>query len=254
MENENLHNICNLNANDKELEAYKQLVKLRDYSPIPDSEVLANEGLFLTRSSIGRMLFLHDLYKKTINTHGSIMEFGVRWGQNMAYFTSFRSMYEPYNLSREVIGFDTFEGFPSVSKEDGTANVVEVGSYTVGDNYEKYLGKLLDTHEALAPRANKKKYKLIKGDVMDTLPEYLKKHPETIISLVYFDLDLYEPTKKSLELLKPHLAKNSIIAFDQLCLGDFPGETIALKEVFDLNSIEIHRSEFSPQQSYIIFK
>jgi hypothetical protein len=56
------------------------------------------------------------------------MEFGVRWGQNMALFTSFRNIYEPYNVSRKIIGFDTFAGFPSISEQDGVAETVQVGA------------------------------------------------------------------------------------------------------------------------------
>jgi hypothetical protein len=36
----------------------------------------------------------------------------------MALFTTLRNIYEPYNMSRKIIGFDTFEGFPSVSPQD----------------------------------------------------------------------------------------------------------------------------------------
>ena len=31
------------------------------------------------------------------------MEFGVRWGQNLALFESFRGIYEPYNYSVELL-------------------------------------------------------------------------------------------------------------------------------------------------------
>ena len=53
----------------------------------------------------------HELYQKILNVHGVVIEFGTRWGQNLALFESFRGMYEPYNHFRKIIGFDTFEGF-----------------------------------------------------------------------------------------------------------------------------------------------
>ena len=53
------------------------------------------------------------------------MEFGVRWGRNMSLYTSLRHIYEPYNSSREIIGFDTFEGFPSVDPKDGNSDFVK---------------------------------------------------------------------------------------------------------------------------------
>jgi hypothetical protein len=180
------------------------------------------------------------------------MEFGVRWGQNMALFTTFRGIHEPYNLSRKIIGFDTFTGFPSVTPQDGSSHTAQVGALSVTPGYETHLEQLLLAHEQLGPRSHIKKHELIKGDVTETLPAYLTNHPETIIALAYFDLDLYEPTKKCLELIRPHLAKNSIVGFDELVFEEFPGETLALKEAWGITNFEIIRDPISPQQSYLV--
>ena len=195
---------------------------------------------------------MHTLYLKALTTHGVMVEFGVRWGQNMVLLTTFRNIYEPYNLSRKIIGFDTFEGFPSVSAQDGSSHAAQVGGLSVTPDYETYLEELLSTHEQLGPRSHIKKHELVKGDVMQTLPAYLASHPETIIALAYFDLDLYEPTKKCLELIKPHLAKNSVVGFDELVLEEFPGETQALREAWGFSNFEIIRDPTSPQQSYLV--
>jgi hypothetical protein len=239
-------------ASPEEIQAYRKLLEMSRRSPIPDSEILANLGLFHVRGSFARMLFMHTLYLKALNTHGVMVEFGVRWGQNMTLLTTFRNMYEPYNLSRKIIGFDTFEGFPSVSTQDGSSHAAQVGGLSVTPDYETYLGELLSAHEQLGPRSHIKKHELVKGDVVKTLPAYLASHPETIIALAYFDLDLYEPTKKCLELIKPHLAKNSVIGFDELVLEEFPGETQALREAWGFSNFEIIRDPTSPQQSYLI--
>lgn len=89
---------------------------------------------------------------------------------------------------------------------------------------------------------------------MTTLPAYLERHPETIVALAYFDFDLFEPTKKCLELIKPYLVKNSIVGFDELVLGEFPGETQALREAWGLSNLEIRRDPISPQQSYLVME
>ena len=62
-------------------------------------------------------------------------------------------MYEPYNVSRKIIGFDSFEGFPTVSPEDGSANVIEKGNLSVSEKYDQYLSSLLKAQEQLSPRA-----------------------------------------------------------------------------------------------------
>ena len=239
-------------ASEKEVAAYECLVSLFHNCPIGDKEILANLSLFLTRSSMSRILFMHHLYQKIIHTHGIIVEFGTRWGHNLSLFTIFRNIYEPYNISRKIVAFDTFEGFPNVTSHDGNAEIAQVGELSVTPGYEKYLDKILQAQEYTAPRSNIKKYELVKGDVIETLPCYLEKHPETIIALAYFDLDLYEPTKKSLETIRPYLVKNSIIGFDELCLDKFPGETLALRELQDLFNCKIYREPYSINQSYLI--
>lgn len=240
------------NASSEETNAYNKLMEMSRRSPIPDKEVLANLGLFHVRVSCARMLFMNKLYLKALHTHGVMMEFGVRWGQNMALLTTFRNMYEPYNLRRRIIGFDTFEGFPRLSTQDGPSHAAQVGALSVTPGYETYLGELLSTHEQLGPRSQVKKHELVKGDVVETLPAYLARHPETIIALAYFDLVLFEPTKKCLELIRPYLAKNSVVGFDQLACDNGPGETQALREAWGLSNFEIIRDPTSPEQSYLI--
>lgn len=225
------------------------LADLLRNNTIPDSELLDNLGLFLTRQNLSRINFMQELYKKIVNTHGVIMEFGVRWGQNISLFSSFRGIYEPYNYNRKIIGFDTFEGFPEVSKQDG--KFVSVGDYKVTEGWKDSLEEIIEFHENNSPISHKKKVELVQGDATQTLPKYLKDNPHTIISLAYFDFDIYKPTKVCLEAILPHLTKGSILAFDELNCKEFPGETIALKEVLGLSKYRIRREPNNPLASYI---
>jgi len=246
----NKNNIKDMSS-DEEKKNRSNLKSLFDDCPINENEILSNLVLFINRQSLSRILFMHELYKQIINVHGVVIEFGVRWGQSLALFQSFRGIYEPYNYNRKIIGFDTFEGFPRVSEKDGN---LKKGDFSVTSNYEIYLQKILDYHESESPISHIKKYELIKGDACEKLAEYLKENPETIIAFAYFDFDIYEPTKICLELIKGHLTKGSIIGFDELNARDYPGETIALKEVFGLNKYKIIRSPLSSFQTYIIFE
>jgi hypothetical protein len=115
------------------------------------------------------------------------------------------------------------------------------------------LQKLLDYHEVENSLAHIKKTELVKGDAGTMINKYLKNNPETIISLAYFDLQLYEPTKNCLQAIEPHLVKGSIIALDELNNRDFPGETIALKEIFGLSKCKIFKSQFLPDRSFMIY-
>jgi hypothetical protein len=84
-----------------------------------------------------------------------------------------------------------------------------------------------------------------------TLPKFLIDHPETIIALAYFDFDLYKPTKFCLEAILPYVTKGTVIAFDELNCPEFPGETLAVREVLGLSRYAIHRESSNPLMSYI---
>ena len=92
-----------------------------------------------------------------------------------------------------------------------------------------------------------------KGDAPKNLKELLKKNQELIVSLAYFDFDLYEPTLKCLELLKPRMVKGTVLAFDELNDRDSPGETLALMKSIGLNNIRLERFKYASRISYCIF-
>lgn len=220
-------------------------------SPIPDDELLSNLGLYINRQKLSRILFMHEMYKKIIDVNGVIMEFGVRWGQNLALFQSFRGIYEPYNHNRKVIGFDTFEGFPSVDIKDGKDEIASIGAYSTTKGYENHLDEVLQFHEKESPISHIKKYEIVKGDATEELRKYLEENTQTIISFAYFDFDIYKPTVECLKLIKDRLSKGAIIGFDELNTKQFPGETLAFDEVFGIKNYKIHRSPISSAQSYV---
>jgi hypothetical protein len=238
-------------ASDQELQNRDVMLELLNRNQVVEKEKLSNVGLFLKRQELTKFLFFNDIYSQITNVHGVLMEFGVRWGQNLVTLNNLRGIYEPYNHSRKLIGFDTFSGFPNVDKLDGEHPIIKEGSFSVTSDYEVYLEQVLRAHELECPLSHIKKNFLVKGDATKTLKTYLDEHPETIIAFAYFDFDIYKPTKDCLELIRPYLTKGSIIGFDELGDGQFPGETIALKETLGLNNVKIERSKFSGIQSYI---
>jgi len=241
-------------ASDQERDLRSEFHELYRNSPIPPAEELATIGLFINRQTLSRILIMHEMYQQVLDVPGVILEFGTRWGQNMALFENFRGMYEPFNHTRKIVGFDTFEGFPSVDPQDGSADIVGEGQLGVTDEYEEYLDRVLAYHEAESPISHLKKHEVIKGDVTETVPEWLDAHPETVIALAYCDLDLYEPTRACLEAIRPRLTKGSVVGFDELNHPEFPGETAAVMEVFGLENIRLRRSRLSTFPSYMVLE
>jgi len=64
----------------------------------------------------------------------------VLGGELIWLFESFRGMYEPYNYTRKIVGFDTFD-FSGIDGKDGNSNIVSLESYSVTEKYEEYLEK-----------------------------------------------------------------------------------------------------------------
>ncbi len=220
--------------------------------PIPKDQLLANLGLFLTSKNLSRILFLDFLYKQIVDVQGVIMDFGTRWGNNMAVFTTLRDIYEPYNRHRKIVGFDTFIGLQGIQEKDGNADWMVRGQLTVPEDYKDYLDSIMDFHERGTALSHIKRYEIIKGDASKEIAKYLVAHPETIIALAYFDFDIYEPTKNCLKAISNHITKGSILAFDELNDPDSPGETIALNEVVGLNNIRLKRYPHVSRTSYFV--
>jgi hypothetical protein len=72
---------------------------------------------------------------------------------------------------------------------------------------------------------------------VETIPIYVKENPHLIIAMLYLDFDLYEPTKVALENFLPLVPKGGIVAFDEVNSKKWAGETIALKEVLNINNL-----------------
>lgn len=219
-------------------------------SPIPKDQLLSNLGLYLNSKNLSRIIFFNELYKKIVNIPGVIMEFGTRWGQNPALFASLRGMHEPFNRHRKIIIFDTFEGFPKISKQDGKSDLMKKGQLSLTKNYHKYLEEIMNIQENDNPINHIKKFEIYKGDAPLQLKKFLKKNPQSIISFAYFDFDLYKPTKDCLSIIKKRLVKGSVLGFDELNDPDSPGETTALMEVFDMNKIRLKKLPYVSRVAY----
>jgi len=196
--------------------------------------------LTISRMEITRILYYNKIYQQILDKPGVIIEFGVQYGEVLSTLIKLRGIYEPYNLSREIIGFDTFEGFTDELTKDEIKLNWKKGDFGVVKKFEILLNELLNLEEYNSPINWINKFKLIKGDASETFKKYLKDNPHTVIGMAIFDMDVYKPTKKVLEIIKPRLFKGSILVFDQLNIRPFPGETLAVMESIGLNNLKFN--------------
>jgi hypothetical protein len=239
-------------------EYLNQLSRLRDLyqnSPIPSEEFIDQFALYATPASLRRFIHFDRLYQKILELPGIIMVFGVRWGRDLSVLHGLQQIHEPMNHTRRMLGFDTFTGFPSVSSLDGNTLVTQASAYGVTDSYEKHLAQVLNVKMRLGSYAHVDRFELFKGDATEQLTKYLAKHPETVVSFAYFDLDLYEPTKACAKILLPYLASGAVIAFDEFTHPVFPGETVAARQIFGNHARFRRVPGVGPgHSSYLIFE
>lgn len=212
--------------------------------------IAANFAVYANRQDINRFLALHELFQLQLSVKGSIVECGVFTGSSLFSFAHFSGIYEPANFHREIVGFDTFDGFPFWSTEDE----FDSARGTFKPTFDSYL-ELSEASKAFQKNhylEGKEKLRLIKGDVMQTIPEFLNRNRHFICSLLYLDLDLYEPTKIALQSFLPRMPKGAVLVFDEIHNPHWPGETQALLDTVGINNLEIKNFPFNPIISYAI--
>jgi hypothetical protein len=224
-----------------ERQSREQLTKLLATTPIPPEYLIDNLAVYLRRCQLADLLAMDALYRQVRDIPGIIMEFGVLHGRHLAALTALRGVYEPQNSLRRIVGFDTFTGFPAIHPIDEVSPSAVVGRFRTADDYPSHLREVLRAHELGESQGHVERSLVFQGDVRETVPEYLAQHPQTIIAMAYFDMDLYEPTRDVLRIIAPHLARGAIVAFDELAHPKWPGETAALREVLDLGQVTLHQ-------------
>jgi hypothetical protein len=234
--------------------AREDLFRLFAERPLSDEELLVNLGLFMRSGALAKLLFLNEVYAEIVSIPGVVCEFGVWWGQTLAVFENLGAVYEPYNSTRRVIGFDTFSGYAGIGQHDKRSSGIAEGVYGLPEGYESYLDQVLSYHQAENVMSHVRRHELIKGDAAITCPKWFDDHPEALVALAFFDLALYEPTRACLEAIKPRLLSGSMVVFDELSNPNYPGETRAALETLGLDGFSVRRSRFLPDRAIFVRK
>ena len=72
------------------------------------------------------------------------------------------------------------------------------------------------------------------------------------MSLLFIDVDIYEPTKEALKLFLPRMPKGAVIAFGELDHPECPGETLAVIEELNLKELELKRVHYDTTRCYTV--
>ena len=96
-----------------ELEQLFAKTKLSKY------ELIRNFPVFTPRLNLARFILHYELFKKIYQLPGIIIDLGVYKGASTFTWAKLCEIFCPSDVKKKVVGFDTFEGFPELSSEDG---------------------------------------------------------------------------------------------------------------------------------------
>jgi hypothetical protein len=200
-------------------------------------------AFYITSNSkrIAKILAHYELYKSIIDLPGQIVECGVFKGISLIRYAAFREILEN-TYSRKIIGFDAFGNFPQeTSKKDKS----------FPEHHDSIAGKGIDIDELykVFQYKNNENIELVKGDIINTVPEYSSEHPELKIALLHIDVDIYEPTEIILKYLYDRVVKGGLVVFDDYALID--GETKAIDEYFQKHDVLFKKNTFLEKPTYI---
>ncbi len=234
-----------------ELDVGARLAQIFQNSPDQLEDKLDAFPRYVRRVPLKRFLAMYEIFKRVLPIKGSVVECGVFRGFGLMTWAKLSAILEPENLTRRIYGFDTFSGFPTVSDGDQSSySRAEVGGLDASSDAE--LKELIEEFDRDRYLGHIPKVELIKGDIAKTLPQFVEERPHLVVSLLFIDCDLYDPTRVALETLVPRMPKGSVIAFDELDNPIWPGETKAVLDSIGLRNLRLERLEWDPYIGFAV--
>jgi hypothetical protein len=175
--------------------------------------------LYCGTANLGRFMAISDLLREALEIPGHVAEFGSWRGANLLFLAKLLRIYDSQG-SKQVHCFDSFEGLTTFASEDGAA-ADEKGEYSGSMNE---LTDMIDLYEL------QDDITIHKGLIQDTLPRFIDENPGVMMSFIYCDTDLFEPTKLILENMHDRLVAGGLFVLDQWSHERWPGESLAVQE------------------------
>tara|TARA_B100001093_G_C26714242_1_gene964904 strand:+ start:179 stop:880 length:702 start_codon:yes stop_codon:yes gene_type:complete len=219
-----------------------------------DSET--NFSLQAPDDRLAKLLIQYEAFKLIKNLKGSIVECGIFKGTSFVRLATFRNLFRKKNST--LIGFDHFgDNYPKTPH----SNEMKIRKHFI----KKAGSSSISTKQIRKIFKNKNidNYKLVKGNVLKTVPEYVQNNKNLKISLLNIDIDFPETTQCVLDNFYDKVVKGGIIMFDNylgkgINLGKgtgniaYQGETKVINKFLKKKGKKIKFSPFFIRPSFII--
>jgi hypothetical protein len=238
----------------RDLQAIDHYSTLFDQAPGTSFGKLECFSRFVRRQRLSKFLAHADIFRRIVDVHGSILDLGVNSGQSLFTWAHLSAILEPVNYTREIIGFDTFEGIPEVTAEDVTGESpslhLKKGGFAY--NHVESFKDSIDAFDSNRFIGQIQKIRLVQGDITETLPKFITENQHLVVSLMHLDMDVYKPTRVALECVVPRMPKGAMIVFDQVNQIPYPGETKALADVLGISNVRLQRVQWDTGLSFAV--
>jgi hypothetical protein len=175
------------------------------------------------------------------NIQGDIIECGIAAGGNFA--TMILGANSSQKSEKTFWGFDSFQGIQLAGKKDTVQAGIGAITHDVNVSDESLL---VSSGITVHPKQNvinnltnwgliqTNNIRLIEGWIQNTLPLVVDEIKE--ISILRLDMDIYHPTKITLEFLYPKISKGGVVIIDD---WELDGARLAVEEYLQENNIEV---------------
>lgn len=218
-------------------------------------EICNNFSIYSRRTVLKRFLAHYELFCKTIDLPGDIVELGVYRGASLMSWANFLEIRNMGDRQKQVFGFDNFAGFTSMDPKDGKPDphFGKCLSGFDGGAFETILQDAISIFDKDRFIPYKPRVVLVKGDIEKTMPKFVEDNPGLRVSLLHVDCDMYAPTKAALELLWPLVVQGGVVLFDEYGIRPWEGEAAAVDEYFK-GKAKIRRFDWSPNPGGYVIK
>lgn len=232
-------------SKDKEVEIQiAEYFKKFNLSPL---DIINDFPVYARRTTIKRFLAHYELFRQTLDLPGDIVELGVFRGHSLLTWANFLESRNIGDRTKKVWGFDNFKGFDSLSPEDGPEyeHVQKVAGGFSPENHFEALTEAIKIFDNDRFVPWKKRIELIVGNVEETVPQFIEQFPGLRISLLHFDIDLYNPTLVGLKHFFPRVVPGGVVIFDEYGVLEWGGESQAVEEYLSGQGYKIKKFDWN---------
>lgn len=212
--------------------------------PITRADIKKNQDSILAcgvDKKTARRIFQFEKFLETRNLRdfagkqAIIVEAGVGNGSTLTFLLKLQNY---LGDKRAIYAFDSFEGFPKGSQND-SEEFLRHGKPEYKNFTLSFVRAKLKSHDISEDDMSRVEF--IKGFIPDSLVSF----NGAGISLLNCDLDLYKPTKDTLNFFWPYIVPGGVVMLDEYDIATdqvkWPGAKKAIDEFCEEMSIQLHR-------------